>query len=96
MERRMPLPRSLFKWVAVAALVAMLLGFVFGTRMLFVAGAIILLGFSFGVVQSAITLHRDRSRRNILMSAVDLLPHGVVLLLAIVLLCLVVREFLRR
>jgi len=95
MEQGLLLPRSLFKWVAVAALAAMLLGFVFGTRMLFVAGAIILLGFSFGVVQSAIRLYRDRSRRNVLLSAVDLLPHGVVLLLAVVLLCIVVREFLR-
>ena len=91
MERKLPLPRSLFQWVVVAVVAAILLGFVFGTKMLFVAGAIILLGFAFGVIQSAIALHRTRPR----LGALDLLPHGAALLLVGVLLCIVVREFLR-
>ncbi len=75
---------------------SMVLGFVFGTKMFFVAGVIILLGFSFGVVQSAVKIYQERPRRNLLLSALDLLPHATILLLAVLLLCFVVRELLRR
>jgi hypothetical protein len=96
MERRLPLPRALFQWVLAAVVASLLLGFVLGTKMFFVAGAIILLGFGFGAVQSAVRLHRERPHRNALRSVADLLPHSIVLLLAVLLLGIVVRELLRR
>jgi len=90
-ERKLSLPRSLFQWLVAAVVAAILLGFVLGTKMLFVAGAIILLGFAVGVVQSAIALRQNRPRLGVL----GLLPHGAALLLVGVLLYIVVREFLR-
>lgn len=89
-------PRSLFRWIGVVVVGLILLTFMVGTRVLFVAGAIILLGFSFGVVQSAIELYRSRPKRGLIRSAVDLLPYASVLLLAAILLFFIGHEFLRK
>jgi len=63
--------------------------------MLFVAGAIILLGFAVGVVQSAIRSYRDHPHRNFFLSVTNVLPHAFLLFLVALLLYVVVREFLR-
>jgi hypothetical protein len=95
MTSKVLVPRSLFQWIGVLVVASILLGFLIGPKMFFVAGAIILLGFSVAAVQSAIAVRRERPRRKRLSGWLDLLPHTVVLLLVVLLLWIVIREFLR-
>lgn len=86
------IPGTLFQWVGLAVVVTILLAFWLGTKMLFVAGGIILIGFSVGVVQSAIHLRRTLPSRGVL----SLLPHASLLVLVALLLWILGREMLRQ
>lgn len=88
-------PRTLFQWVGLAVVASVLLAFWLGTKMLFVAGSIILVAFLVGVVQSAIHMHNTRPRKNAIEGALNLVPHAVILILVFLLLYLVAREFLQ-
>ncbi len=74
---------------------AILLAFWLGTKMLFVAGGIILLTFFVGVVQSAVCMHQTRPRKNAVEGALNLLPHAAILVLVLLLFYVVTKEFLR-
>jgi formate-dependent nitrite reductase membrane component NrfD len=86
------MPRTLFQWVGLSVVAIILSAFWLGSRMLFVAGAITLLGFAAGTVQSAVHLRRTRPGT----SALDLLPHASLLALVAVLLYLLDHELLRK
>jgi hypothetical protein len=89
---RVLMPRTLFQWVGLFVVAIILSALWLGSRMLFVAGAITLLGFAAGTVQSALHLRRTRPRR----SASILLPHALLLALVAVLLCILCHEFVRK
>ncbi len=92
---KMRIPRTLFQWVGLAVVAAILLAFWLGTKMLFVAGGIILLTFFVGVVQSAVCMHQTRPRKNAVEGALNLLPHAAILVLVLLLFYVVTKEFLR-
>jgi len=83
-----PLPR-----IGAFVMIAILLAFWLGTKVPFVAGGIVLLAFAAGVVQSAIHVHQTRSRKTPAEGVLNLLPHAAILVLVILVLYVVGREF---